>query len=62
MKRMIVASNNDMSPQDSMRKIDEQNRSKWIAAILKGDKDNLHTREDLERLPMKALEDLYMNS
>ena len=58
MKRMIVSTS---SPQDSMRKIDEHNRDKWIAAILKSDKDKMFKREELERLPMKALEDLYMN-
>ena len=59
MKRMIVSTS---SPQDSMKEIDAKNREKWIASILKGDKDNLFTREELEVLPMKALEDLYMNA
>lgn len=58
MKRMIVSTS---SPQDNMKKVDEHNREKWIAAILKGDKDKMFNREELERLPMKALEDLYMN-
>lgn len=58
MKRMIVS---ESSPKESMDLIDIKNREKWIASILKS-RHNDYTREDLEVLPMKALEDLYMNT
>ena len=41
---MIVSTS---SPQDSMKQVDEHNREKWIAAILKSDKDKMFKREEL---------------
>lgn len=54
---MIVSTS---SPKESMDLIDMKNRERWISAILRKSRND-YNREELEKLPLAAIEDIYIN-